>query len=442
MTSFWAEHAWLPTGLARSVRLVVADGRFTSVEPRSQRQPEDTRLTGVVLPGMANAHSHVFQRALRGRNQTDAQNLIAWRAQMYTLADKLNPDLYLALARATFAEMALAGFTVVGEYHYLHHDRGGVRYADPNAMGAALAKAAADVGIRLTLIDTLYLAGGLTSDGHLPVEGAQLRFSDGSVEAWADRMERVDQTELMRRGAAIHSFRAVPREAAAHAVQLVGELPLHVYVSEQPAENVACQMYYGATPTQLLADIDALGPELTAVHATHVSEDDIDLLADTESQVVVCPTSEQDMADGMAPVRRLLDAGVPVGIGSDEQAFVDPFLEMRELEMHERLRTGERGCFTTAELVRAGSVHGYQSLGWYAGGALAPGMLADFITVDQDSVRTAGSKAAEIVYTASAPDVLDVYVGGRAIVSGGQHAVGPLGPMLREAFHLIRETVG
>jgi len=201
VTSFWAEHAWLPTGLARSVRLVVADGRFTSVEPRSQRQPEDTRLTGVVLPGMANAHSHVFQRALRGRNQTDAQNLIAWRAQMYALADKLNPDLYLALARATFAEMALAGFTVVGEYHYLHHDRGGVRYADPNAMGAALAKAAADVGIRLTLIDTLYLAGGLTSDGHLPVEGAQLRFSDGSVEAWADRMERIDQTELMRRGA-------------------------------------------------------------------------------------------------------------------------------------------------------------------------------------------------------------------------------------------------
>ena len=175
MTSYWAEHAWLPSGLARGVRMVEADGRFVSVE-RGPRQPEDVKLRGVVFPGLANAHSHVFQRALRGRTQSDGDNGIAWRMRMYELADRLNPDLYLALARATFAEMALAGFTVVGEYHYLHHGPGGQPYADPNAMGVALAKAAAEVGIRLTLLDTLYLRGGLTSEGHLPTAGVQQRF--------------------------------------------------------------------------------------------------------------------------------------------------------------------------------------------------------------------------------------------------------------------------
>jgi formiminoglutamate deiminase len=439
VTSFWAEHVWLPSGLARAVRMVVDDGRFVSVEPRAARQPEDIRLRGVVFPGLANAHSHVFQRALRGRTQSDGDNGIAWRARMYEVAERLNPELYLALARATYAEMALAGFTTVGEYHYLHHGPDGVPYADPNAMGGALMKAAGEVGIRLTLLDTLYLSGGLTSEGHLPAAGVQQRFSDGSVEAWATRMNRIEQSGLLRRGAAIHSIRAVPREEAAYAVQLVGDQPLHVYVSEQPAENLACQMFYGMTPTELLADIDALGPELTAVHATHLTERDISLLADTECQVVVCPTSEQDMADGIPQVRRLLDSGVPVAIGTDQHAFIDPFIELRELEMHERLDSGERGRISTAQLIRCGSVHGYQSLGWYDGGAIAPGLLADFITVDLESTRTAGSKAAEILYTANASDVLTVVVGGRTIVEDGQHAFGPVAPLMREALSLLRD---
>lgn len=440
MSSFWAEHVWLPSGLARGVRLVVDDGRFVVVEPRATRHPEDVKLRGVVFPGLANAHSHVFQRVLRGRTQSDADNGITWRAKMYDVAERLNPDLYLALARATFAEMALAGITVVGEYHYLHHGPGGSRYSDPNAMGAALARAAHEVGIRLTLLDTLYLQGGLTSEGHLPLDGVQQRFSDGSVEAWAARTARIEQTELLRRGAAIHSIRAVSREDAAYAAQLVGDRPLHMYVSEQPAENLACQMYYGTTPTELLADIGVLGSEFTAIHATHLTERDISLLADHECQVVVCPTSEQDMADGVPAVRRLLDAGVPVGIGTDQHAFIDPFVEMRELEMHERLGSGERGRISTPQLLRCGSVHGYQSLGWYDGGSIAPGLVADFITVDLESTRTAGSKAAEVIYTASAADVLTVVVGGRVIVENGQHAFGPVAPLMREALSLIRDA--
>ena len=215
MSSFWAEHAWLPSGLARSVRLVVDDGRFVAVEPRAARQPNDVKLRGVVFPGLANAHSHVYQRALRGRTQSVGDNGIAWRVRMYDVADRMTPELYLALARATFAEMALAGFTVVGEYHYLHHGPGGKPYADRNLMGGILAQAAAEVGIRLTLLDTLYLSGGLTSEGHLPLAGVQQRFSDGSVEAWAARAAGIEQTDLLRRGAAIHSVRSVPKEDAA-----------------------------------------------------------------------------------------------------------------------------------------------------------------------------------------------------------------------------------
>ncbi len=439
MTSYWADFAWLPTGLSRAVRMTVTDGRFATVESRVPRRPEDVALTGgVVLPGLANAHSHVFQRALRGRTQT-ADSYLGWRTRMYDMADRLTPDLYLALGRATFAEMALAGYTVVGEYHYLHHGPGGSRYHDPNAMGAALVQAAAEVGIRLTLLDVVFLRGGLTADGYLPATGVEARFCDGSVDAWADRMDRIDQTETLRRGAAIHSLRSVPREDAARVAAIVGDRPLHSYVSEQLPENLACQMFYGASPTQVLADAGVLGREFTAVHAAHVDERDIALLAEAGAQVVVCPTSEADQADGMAPVRRLLDAGIPVGLGSDTQAVIDPFVEMREVEMHERLGSGERVRVRAAQLVRCAAQHGYQSLGWYDGGAISPGLLADFVLVDLETVRTAGSKPAEAIYTATSADVRTVVVGGRVIVEDGKHTFGPIAPLLREALTMIRE---
>jgi formiminoglutamate deiminase len=439
VTSYWSEHAWLPTGLARSVRISISDGRFVGVEPKAQRRPEDVRLRGVVLPGLANAHSHVFQRALRGRTQNVPDAGLAWPTAMYAVADRLNPDLYLALARATYAEMALAGYTVVGEFHYLHHGPGGEPYADPNAMGAALAKAASEVGIRLTLLDAVHLHGGLTADGYLPNNPVQKRFCDGSVDAWADRMHSMQQTVDVRRGAAIHSIRLVSRDEIAAVVEAVGDVPLHVSISEKPAENLACQMYYGRTPTQLLSDVGALGLELTAVHATHLSDEDIDLLADQECQVASCPTSELDLGEGTGPIRRLLEAGVRVALGSDTQAVIDPFAEMRLVEMHERTLSNERGRIPAATLVRSGSLDGYQSLGWYDGGSLAPGMLADFVAVDMESVRTIGSKAAEVVYTASAADVLTVVVGGRLIVQDGRHAFGPVAPLMREALSSLRD---
>ena len=187
--TFHAAHAHLPEGVARDVRLTVAGGRFTAVEPGVAPGEGDRRLPGVVVPGLANAHSHAFHRALRGRTHDGGGTFWTWRERMYAVAARLDPTSYLALARAAYAEMALAGVTAVGEFHYLHHGPDGEAYPDPNAMGHALVEAAADAGIRLTLLDTCYLSGGLGADGYDPLTGTQRRFDDGDAAAWADRVE-------------------------------------------------------------------------------------------------------------------------------------------------------------------------------------------------------------------------------------------------------------
>jgi formiminoglutamate deiminase len=439
MTTYFAEHAQLPTGTATSVRLTATDGRISAIDLRARPQSEDIRLGGVVLPGMANGHSHAFHRALRGRTHGNGGNFWSWRDQMYAVTRRLNPDTYLALARAVFAEMALAGFTVVGEFHYLHHDVHGRRYEDPNAMGEALAEAADDVGIRLTLLDTCYLTGGLQADGHLPLDEVQQRFSDGSVDAWAERLTALKDNDNLRVGGAIHSVRAVPRESLGLVAEAARGRPLHAHVSEQPAENLACQMFYGATPTQLLHEAGALGEDFTAVHATHLTDDDIRLLGGTSTTACLCPTTERDLADGIGPARVLHDAGSPISLGSDENAVIDPFEELRGLEMHERLESGERGRFNTAELIAAASANGYRSLGWEGGGELRVGAPADFIAVTEDSVRTVGSRSEQIVYSATAADVTDVVVGGEEVVVEGHHRLGPTADLLREALGLLRD---
>ena len=210
MTSYWSPQAWLPAGVADRVRVTVADGVITEVAVGVPPASSDVRLTGVLLPGLANGHSHAFHRGLRGRTHGDGGTFWTWRQQMYALAGRLDPDSYLHLATAVYAEMALAGYTAVGEFHYLHHDPNGQPYADPNAMGHALIEAADRAGIRLTLLDTCYLAGGLTAEGHQPLDRDQLRFGDGTVERWHDRWSQLRATPKARIGAAIHSVRAVP----------------------------------------------------------------------------------------------------------------------------------------------------------------------------------------------------------------------------------------
>ena len=402
----WCERAWLGgDDVEQGVVLEIEGASVSSVTTGVSGCPSDAaRRGGVTLPGFVNAHSHVFHRALRGRTQRGAGTFWTWRAQMYDLASRVDPDSLHALARATYAEMALAGITTVTEFHYLHHGTGGRPYADPNAMGHAVVAAAEDVGLRLLLVDACYLQGGIER----PLEGVQLRFGDGTADAWAERVDAIDLRGQARLGAAIHSVRAVAPDAMNQVVAWAGShvAPLHAHVSEQPAENAACFDAYGMSPTQLLHDARALGDRFTAVHAIHVSDDDIGLLRG--STVCVCPTTERDLADGIAPSGLLRDGGVNLAVGSDSNAVVDLLEEARAIELDTRLASGERGTHSAVELLRTAT----------GGAAIAAGAPADLVTIGTDSVRLAGAPAdlvGAIVFAGSAADVTHVMVAGHEI---------------------------
>jgi formiminoglutamate deiminase len=440
VSSYWAAYAWLPNGLQVGVSFEVADGRFAHVQVSAEPRPGQHILSGVTLPGFANGHSHAFHRALRGRTHAAGGSFWTWRQQMYALAARLDPDSYLALARAVFVEMAQAGYTVVGEFHYLHHDQVGRRYADPNAMGKALMQAATEAGVRLTLLDACYLAGGLSATGHLPLDLVQTRFSDGDVDHWQARVSQLTEADRVRIGGAVHSVRAVPAEVFSKIGDAMGERPLHFHLSEQRAENAATQAFYGRTPTELLDDHGLLGRGTTAVHATHLTDTDIKMLGGTQTSACICPTTERDLADGIGPARRLADAGSPLTLGSDQHAVIDPFEELRGLELHERLVTGERGRFTPAELTMIASEAGYRSLGWPEGGRIADGSYGDFVVVSRDSVRTAGARPEQIGFAASAADVDQVVVGGQVIVRDGRHRLGSPARLLTAALDQLGEA--
>jgi formiminoglutamate deiminase len=422
VTVYRCGHAWIGDGVVTDVDVAVIDGRIVAVGPVDPAATDVVTLPGVVLPGFANAHSHAFHRALRGRTHGDGGTFWTWRDRMYRVARLLDPDSYYRLARAVYGEMVLAGVSCVGEFHYVHHQPGGTPYADPNAMGEAVRAAAHDAGLRLTLLDTCYVAGGLGPRGHLPLVPDQERFSDGDADGWSRRWSalRDDDTTLV--GAAIHSVRAVPREQLSVVVDAVRERPLHVHLSEQVAENDACLAAYGVTPTQLLDDAGALGRTATAVHATHLTDDDIVRLGRTRTFSCFCPTTERDLADGIGPALELLGAGSPLCLGSDQHAVIDLIEEARALEMHERLISHERGRKQPPELMTALSANGHRSLGWADAGSIEPGMRADLVAVRLDTVRTAGTLPDQVLLAAFAADVDTVVIDGRVVASGGVHA--------------------
>lgn len=439
MTTYWCEHAQLPDKVHRGVRVAVDGGRITEVTPDTRPNDEDVRLRGVVLPGFANAHSHAFHRMLRGRTHADGGNFWSWREQMYAVTARLTPDTYFALARGVFVEMVASGYTIVGEFHYLHHGPGGRPYDDPNAMGEALVAAASEAGIRLTLLDTCYLSGGLSADGHAPLDEVQTRFSDGSVDAWAERVEALRDTETLRIGAAAHSVRALTGDQLADFAEVAGDRPVHAHVSEQVAENLATQMVYGVSPVEHLADAGLLGERFTAVHATHLSDDDLELMGRSGAGACFCPTTERDLADGIGPGHELAERGVPISLGSDQHAVIDPFEEVRGIEMHERLRSHERGRFPLSQLLAMATANGYRSLGW-DGGRISVGSLADLVAVRTDSRRTSGVGLGQVVFGATGADVTDVVVGGRRVVSGGVHPLGPVDDVVTESIAAVRNA--
>ena len=430
MTTYWCEVAWLGGDEAASgVVIEVAGSMITAVSGGHDVAPPGAVIRrGLTLPGLANAHSHAFHRALRGRTHGGSGSFWTWRDEMYEVATGLDPDRYYALARAAYGEMVLAGFTSVGEFHYLHHGPGGAPYANPNAMAEALIAAACDAGLRLTLLDTCYLHGGLDPDGgEVMLNDVQRRFADADVDAWARRVDALSASESLRVGAAIHSVRACRPPEIAVVANWARErhAPLHAHVSEQPAENVACVAAHGATPTAVLDAACALDARFTAVHATHLTSHDVELLGRSSCTACFCPTTERDLADGIGPASALVAAGARLAIGSDSHAVIDGFEETRAIELDERLASNRRGNVGVATLLSAATTNGHGSLGWHDAGRLAPGARADLVTVSLASVRLAGTAArdalASVVFAATAADVTHVVVDGREVVSDGRH---------------------
>ena len=429
MTRWHAEYAWLGDQFVPDVLIEADDAVFTAVTPSGGGPPpaDATRLSGLTLPGLANAHSHAFHRALRSRTQADRGSFWTWREQMYRVAERLTPENYLRLARATYAEMALAGITCVGEFHYLHHGPGGQPYDNPNAMAQALFEAAHQAGIRITLLDTLYVSGGIEQ----ALAGPQLRFGDGSAEAWVARVDAITPPAHARVGCAIHSVRAVPPGSMPPIVawSQSNGAPLHVHLSEQRSENEACLARYHRTPTQVLDDAGALGPRTTVVHATHLTDADVTTLGGARVFVGMCPTTERDLADGIGPARTLADRGATLTLGTDSHAMIDLFEEARAVELNERLRTQQRGHWTAAELLGAATVAGHASLGWPDAGVIVPGAQADLVTLDLSSVRLAGAgrdtPAESVMFAATTADVRHVVAAGRDLVRDGEHVLVP-----------------
>ncbi|MGH9289941.1 MAG: formimidoylglutamate deiminase [Acidimicrobiales bacterium] len=434
MTTWFADFAWLGgEGLAPGVVLEDrGDGRIARVAIGQDPPPGAVHLTGIVVPGLANAHSHAFHRALRGRTQAGAGDFWRWRERMYALAAVLDPDGLFELARATYGEMALAGITAVGEFHYLHHRPDGRSYGDANVMGGALVAAAAEAGVRLTLLDSCYLRPGFR--GGSPLAGAQVRFTDGDAERWADRVEALAGVSGSgwRPGAAVHSVRAVDERSMGVVADWAARhgAPLHVHLSEQPAENEEALAATGRTPTELAEGAGVLGPGTVAIHATHPTDGDVKALGATGTGVCLCPSTERDLGDGVGPAARLMAAGCPLSLGSDSHAVVDLFEEARLVELHERLAHHRRGEHSPTSLLEAATAGGYRALGWSGdgdapAGVLAAGAPADFVTLDRASVRLAGLDMAEgvagLVFAATASDVTDVVVGGRTIVRNRAH---------------------
>jgi formimidoylglutamate deiminase len=323
------------------------------------------------IPAMVNAHSHAFQRALRGRGERPSSkqddDFWSWRTEMFSLAGALDPASMRAVALETYSEMVGAGYGVVGEFHYVHHQPDGTPYADPNEMAFAVAEAAVQAGLEIVLLPAAYHRGGWSPDGDLPPAPGQQRFCDPDVETFLGRVDALREWAASRPGVGVgiaaHSVRAVPRswlEAIASYSERHGVVR-HVHASEQRRELAECQAENGCSPIELLGWTGFLGPAASVIHGIHVSSEDVALLASSGTTVVSCPTTEGNLGDGYLPAMAYAEAGVPLAIGSDSQVRIDPFEEARELETGSRrerqLRSGLLAAFGDlwGELCRNGS---------------------------------------------------------------------------------------
>ena len=389
-----------------------------------------------LFPGFVNSHSHSFQRLIRGKSEsrvTSGHDFWSWRGTMYHAAAKLDPQDVYDVARMAFLEMLLSGTTTVGEFHYLHNAPGGRPYDDPNLLSKQIIAAAQSVGIRIVLLRSAYLRSGY----ELTPDPGQVRFFE-SASQFLDNMQALSKeypadSKEVRLGVAPHSLRAVPlhelKEIAAWTRER--KLPVHMHVAEQVGENEACLREYGLTPVALLGREGLLGPDFTAVHAIHVTADEIELLATANATVCSCPTTERNLGDGVIAADQVMRQGIRIAFGSDSQAQIDPLEDARELEYHLRLERQQRAILDQigeqtlpARLFDCATVHGARALGVPAGGLIA-GSSADFFTVDLDDVSIAGNSGNDLlplaVFSLTRSAIRDVMVNGRWVVRDQRH---------------------
>jgi formimidoylglutamate deiminase len=443
MTTLYRPEFLLVEGaFARERALLVGDnGKILSVVAFDAASDTVVDLPGkALLPGFVNVHSHSFQRLIRGKAEARAvagKDFWSWRGTMYHAAAHLEPQQIYDVACMAFLEMALAGTTTVGEFHYVHNAADGRPYDDPNLLSRQVIAAAQSVGIRIVLLRCAYLRSGY----QIPRDPGQMRFFETTREFLAHAGALLHElpacaSDNVRLGVAPHSIRAVPlddlREIAAWSRSQ--GLPIHMHMSEQTAENEACLREYGATPIALTAAAGILGPDWTAVHATHVSDREIALLAEAGAAVCACPTTERNLGDGVLPSDKIASAGIPIALGSDSQAQIDPLEDARELDYHLRLTHQRRAILDQTDgqsladrLFRCATINGARTLGVPAG-ELASGAPADFFTIDLRDISIAGESPDDllpiVVFGMNRTAIRDVAVNGKLIVRDGRHPLG------------------
>jgi formimidoylglutamate deiminase len=389
-----------------------------------------------LLPGFVNAHSHSFQRLIRGRAESrvaSGNDFWSWRNTMYQAAALLSPEDLYDVARMCFLEMVRAGITTVGEFHYLHNAPDGKPYDDPNLLARQVIAAAQSVGLRIVLLRSAYFRSGY----ELPPDPGQKRFFEPPdaflANAAALRALYPQDSAEIRIGVAPHSIRAVPI-AELHEIVSWGRsnsLPIHMHVAEQVAENVVCKREYGCTPVDLLAREGLLGKDFVAVHGIHLTPEEIAVFAESRAIVCSCPTTERNLGDGIVPVDAFIEKGVRHALGSDSQAQIDPLEDARELDYHLRLAQQQRavldqidGRSIAARLFECATIHGAQALGVTAG-SLRPGEYGDMISVDLNDLSIAGNNSETLlpmlVFGANRSAIRDVVVNGRIILRDGHH---------------------
>jgi formimidoylglutamate deiminase len=418
--------------------LVTADGNIERITTRDDiGDATIVELPGkALLPGFVNAHSHTFQRLIRGKSEsriTSGRDFWSWRGTMYHAALQLTPEEVYDVARMAFLEMLYAGTTTVGEFHYLHTDANGHAYDDPNLLSKQVIAAAQSVGIRIVLLRTAYLRSGF----ELPRDPGQTRFFETTADFLRNTESLITafaaQSAKVTFGVAPHSIRAVPladlKEIAAWTHSR--NLPLHMHVAEQLAENAACLREYGCTPVQLLHRNAILSERFTAVHSIHIQPDEVQQLANSGATICSCPTTERNLGDGILAADQMISSGIRIALGSDSQAQIDPLEDARELDYHLRLRDQQRaildlidGVPIAERLFVCATRNGARALS-VPSGEFLPGSLADGFTIDLDDLSIAGNSAADLlpvlVFTLSRTAICDVLVHGELVVTDRQH---------------------